>query len=172
MLFTHFVAWNKRSLQEVIINSLERKGSELCFLLQPWESPQPGGDRWRGFARGKPHPVWGRSLESPHYMTKMSSSSPGQETQVKDRTEQKMFMCREMSQCPSNPELNIFKTPPLEGRPLPLPLPLKLPSLVCPPPCPPPRAPMSFSFWKLACWRKVNLALLLSIDYLSWGWGL
>ena len=59
MLFTHFVAWNKRSLQEVIINSLERKGSELCFLPQPWESPQPGGDRWRGFARGKPHPVWG-----------------------------------------------------------------------------------------------------------------
>lgn len=65
MLFTHFVAWNKRSLQEVIINGLEKKGSELCFLPQPWESPQPGRDRWRGFARRKPHPVWGRSLESP-----------------------------------------------------------------------------------------------------------
>ena len=42
MLFTHFVAWNKRSLQEVIINGLEKKGSELRFLPQPWESPQPG----------------------------------------------------------------------------------------------------------------------------------
>ena len=170
MLFTHFVAWNKRSLQEVIINGLEKKGSELCFLPQPWESPQPGWDRWRGFAKRKPHPVWGRSLESPHYMTKMSSSSPGQETQGNGQSRAENVHVQRNITVPSNPELKIFKTPPLEGRPLPLPL--KLRSLVCPPPRPPPRAPMSFSFWKLACWGKVNLALVLSIDYLSWGWGL
>lgn len=32
--------------------------------------------------------------------------------------------------------------------------------------------PPRLSFCKLACWGKVNLALVLSIDSLSWGWGL
>ena len=136
MLFTHFVAWKERG--QSFASSLSRGNRPSLAgtgegALQGGNPTQSEGGPW------SPPITWPRCLH--HHQARKPKE--------RGRTEQKTFTCREMSLCPSNPELNIFKTPPLEGRPLPLPL--KMPSLVCPPPNPPPRAPMSFSFWKLAC---------------------
>lgn len=64
----------------------------------------------------------------PHYRTKMSPSSPGQEIQgrVQSRAERKMFTFGEMPERPSKPEVKFSKPLPAQGNCFPF-HPLELP---------------------------------------------
>lgn len=146
------------------------KGVRDLLFPQRQGSSKPSRDESRDRTWRRPHPAWwasGVSIPLPPHGTwsrqYLSSSGPikvyPKETQQSGKTER--YSTTKIYHPVSSGSKPLFQTSsPQESR---------LSGAASPRPWP--WAPR-LSFCKLACWGKVNLALVLSIDSLSWGWGL
>lgn len=154
--------WNKRPLQEVIINDSKESGQILTSspaLESPARQQQAGeGQLFSSFGFSNPQSLVSAeelSLMKQSFTEVLPAGLRGQSMEQSNGLwlKHRHGVCNVLQALIKNPSKISCSHPLAHTLPL-----------------PPQR--QSVTLCKLACWREVNLALVLSIDYLSSGWGL